>query len=121
MARANEGFIFEFADFMLRYGVCQPVYACDFFCSREIYKKVLNTLVNLDFICMSVLGTAAMFLVGGGILLHGIPALGHAVEHWFFGMGWMRDLFSNLAGGVVGLVAGAAAAGAWQLVRRLKK
>ncbi len=70
---------------------------------------------------LSVLGTAAMFLVGGGILLHGIPALGHAVEDWFLGMGWITDLLSNLAGGVVGLVAGSVAAVAWQLVRRLKK
>jgi len=29
---------------------------------------------------LSVAGTAAMFLVGGGILLHGIPALAHWVE-----------------------------------------
>jgi uncharacterized protein len=36
---------------------------------------------------LSVLGTAAMFLVGGGILLHGVPALGHAVEHWAEGPG----------------------------------
>ena len=70
---------------------------------------------------LSVLGTAAMFLVGGGILLHGVPALGHAVEAWFLGMGWMTYLLSNLVGGVVGLVAGSAAAGAWQLIRRLKK
>ena len=70
---------------------------------------------------LSVLGTAAMFLVGGGILLHGIPSLGHAVEDWFLGMGWITDLLSNLAGGVVGLIAGAVAVGAWQLVRRLKK
>ena len=27
------------------------LYACDFFCSPEIYKKVLNTLVTIDFIC----------------------------------------------------------------------
>jgi predicted DNA repair protein MutK len=70
---------------------------------------------------LSVLGTAAMFLVGGGILLHGIPSLGHAVEVWFSGMGWMTDLLSNLAGGVVGLIAGAVSVGAWQFVRRLKK
>jgi predicted DNA repair protein MutK len=70
---------------------------------------------------LSVLGTAAMFLVGGGILLHGIPALGHAVEDWFLGMGWVTDLLSSLAGGVVGLFAGAVAVGALQLVRRLKK
>jgi predicted DNA repair protein MutK len=30
---------------------------------------------------LSFLGTAAMFAVGGGILLHGIPMLGHAVMH----------------------------------------
>lgn len=29
---------------------------------------------------LSIAGTAAMFLVGGGILVHGIPALHHAVE-----------------------------------------
>ncbi len=56
---------------------------------------------------LSVLGTAAMFLVGGGILLHGVPALGHAVEHWAEGMGWVGGLISNLAGGVAGVLAGA--------------
>jgi uncharacterized protein len=56
---------------------------------------------------LSVLGTAAMFLVGGGILLHGVPALGHAVEHWTEGMGWVGGLISNLAGGVAGVLAGA--------------
>jgi predicted DNA repair protein MutK len=29
---------------------------------------------------LSVAGTAAMFLVGGGILVHGVPALHHAIE-----------------------------------------
>jgi predicted DNA repair protein MutK len=29
---------------------------------------------------LTVVGTAAMFLVGGGILTHGIPALHHAIE-----------------------------------------
>jgi hypothetical protein len=29
---------------------------------------------------LSVAGTAAMFLVGGGILLHGIPALAHGID-----------------------------------------
>ena len=56
---------------------------------------------------LSVLGTAAMFLVGGGILLHGIPALGHALEHWAEGMGWVGGLISNLAGGMAGVLAGA--------------
>ena len=56
---------------------------------------------------LSVLGTAAMFLVGGGILLHGVPALGHAVEHWADGLGAIGALVNNLAGGVAGLIAGA--------------
>jgi predicted DNA repair protein MutK len=62
-----------------------------------------------------------MFLVGGGILLHGIPALGHAVDDWFLGMGWLTDLLSNLTGGLVGLIAGCVSALAWQLISRLKK
>ena len=69
---------------------------------------------------LSVLGTAAMFLVGGGILLHGIPLIGHAVENGLSGMGWLTGLLSNLAGGVVGLLAGLVVAIAWQLVRRFK-
>ena len=36
---------------------------------------------------LSVAGTAAMFLVGGGILAHGIAPLHHAIEHWTEGMG----------------------------------
>jgi predicted DNA repair protein MutK len=30
---------------------------------------------------LSVVGTAAMFLVGGGIIVHGVPALHHFVNH----------------------------------------
>ncbi|MBS3997336.1 MAG: DUF808 family protein, partial [Hydrogenophaga sp.] len=55
---------------------------------------------------LSVVGTAAMFLVGGGILLHGIPALGHAVEGVVVNQGWLGVLVSNLAGAATGLVAG---------------
>lgn len=30
---------------------------------------------------LSVVGTAAMFLVGGGIIVHGVPAIHHFIEH----------------------------------------
>jgi len=30
---------------------------------------------------LSVIGTVAMFMVGGGIIVHGVPALHHAIEH----------------------------------------
>ena len=35
---------------------------------------------------LSVLGTAAMFLVGGGILVHGIPVLEHFIEPYKGGL-----------------------------------
>ena len=57
---------------------------------------------------LSVVGTAAMFLVGGGILLHGIPALGHAVEAFTAHLGWLGAVVSSLAGAVAGLLAGGA-------------
>ncbi len=69
---------------------------------------------------LSVVGTAAMFLVGGGILLHGIPALGHAVEHFAEGLGWVGAIVSNLAGGVAGLLAGAAVVLVFNTVQKMR-
>jgi hypothetical protein len=57
---------------------------------------------------LSVLGTAAMFLVGGGILVHGVPAIGHGIEHFTDGLGWAASLTHSLLGGLAGFVAGAA-------------
>ncbi|HSU21068.1 MAG TPA: DUF808 domain-containing protein [Variovorax sp.] len=57
---------------------------------------------------LSVVGTAAMFLVGGGILVHGVPAVGHAVEAWAAGVGGLvGSLGSMLANAGVGIAAGA--------------
>lgn len=56
---------------------------------------------------LSVLGTAAMFLVGGGILLHGVPALGHALEHWTQELGALASLLNSLGAGLAGVLAGA--------------
>jgi uncharacterized protein len=56
---------------------------------------------------LSVVGTAAMFLVGGGILVHGLPVLHHAVESVVgTGGGVLRGLASTVADGVVGVIAG---------------
>lgn len=70
---------------------------------------------------LSVLGTAAMFLVGGGILVHGVPAVGHAIEAWAAGLGAWGGLLSSLAGGLVGLACGALVAGVVSMVARLRK
>ncbi len=69
---------------------------------------------------LSVLGTAAMFLVGGGILLHGFPALAHAAEAFSQGLGWAAGLVNNLIGGLAGLLAGAAAVLVFKAVQRVR-
>ncbi|HCV97262.1 Inner membrane protein YedI [compost metagenome] len=71
---------------------------------------------------LSVAGTAAMFLVGGGILVHNVPALHHLVlelggeGRW----GWLVNALGNM---VVGVIAGAivlAAVTAFQKLRGKK-
>jgi uncharacterized protein len=57
---------------------------------------------------LSVAGTAAMFLVGGGILVHGVPAIHHAVQGLTEGAGALvGTLVSLLADAAIGIVAGA--------------
>jgi uncharacterized protein len=67
---------------------------------------------------LSVAGTAAMFLVGGGILSHGWPALHHAVEGLANASGWPM-LVSTLLDGLVGILAGALVLGGVSLSKRL--
>ncbi|THF67068.1 DUF808 domain-containing protein [Pseudothauera nasutitermitis] len=57
---------------------------------------------------LSVVGTIAMFLVGGGILVHGIPPLHHLIETLTAGLpGLAGALLPSLLDGVAGIVAGA--------------
>jgi uncharacterized protein len=69
---------------------------------------------------LSIAGTAAMFLVGGGILTHGIPALHH----------WIEDVVQRSGGAIgavapllidafTGVVAGAIALAVVSVLRRL--
>lgn len=59
---------------------------------------------------LSVAGTIAMFLVGGGILTHGIPPLHHLKESLPALAGGWAPVAEVLFDGVVGLVLGAVAA-----------
>ena len=71
---------------------------------------------------LSVVGTAAMFMVGGGILLHGWPALAHAVEAWAAGWGSLPAAVINTgAGAAMGVVAGALVLAVVTGVQRLRK
>lgn len=71
---------------------------------------------------LSIAGTAAMFLVGGGILSHGLPVLHHAVAglaarfDGYFGM-----LIEMVANSVVGIVAGGLALGVVVTIARWRE
>jgi len=56
---------------------------------------------------LSVIGTAAMFLVGGGILTHGIPVLHHWIESVGAASGSAGFAVPVLLNGVAGIIAGA--------------
>ncbi|MCR4542224.1 DUF808 domain-containing protein [Pseudomonas sp. 18.1.10] len=56
---------------------------------------------------LSVIGTAAMFLVGGGILTHGVPAVHHWIESVSQGAVGVAWLVPTLLNGVAGIIAGA--------------
>jgi predicted DNA repair protein MutK len=71
---------------------------------------------------LSVVGTAAMFMVGGGILLHGWPAGAHAVEHYAAGFGGLgATLINSGAGAALGVVAGALVLAGVMLAQRLRR
>ena len=55
---------------------------------------------------LSIAGTIAMFLVGGGILVHGIAPLHHFVQGIASKAGGASGLVSTLGDGLAGLVAG---------------
>ena len=71
---------------------------------------------------LSVAGTIAMFLVGGGILTHGVPALDQAIEALAVEAGKMADFMATftpfLANALVGLLAGALVLGSVTLVKK---
>ena len=57
---------------------------------------------------LSIVGTAAMFLVGGGILVHGAPALQHGIKHFTENLsGFAATLAAQSANALVGVLAGA--------------
>ncbi len=75
---------------------------------------------------LSIVGTAAMFLVGGGILVHGLPIVAeglHVVEVWANSLpaasgiaGVIAPMFYN---GLVGLIAGGVLVSVYLGVKRL--
>ncbi|MCL9670265.1 DUF808 domain-containing protein [Citrobacter sp. MNAZ 1397] len=70
---------------------------------------------------LSVVGTLAMFLVGGGIVVHGIAPLHHAIEHMAQGSNtFVAALLPVLANLVLGFIIGAIVLLAVKLIARLR-
>jgi len=73
---------------------------------------------------LSVVGTLAMFLVGGGIVVHGIAPLHHAIEHMAQGSNsidtFVAALLPLLANLVLGFIIGAIVLSAVKLIARLR-
>lgn len=75
----------------------------------NVAKKLGNGILAFAPVLMkllSIAGTLAMFLVGGGILVHGIGFIHHGIEHLASLSGAFSGLTTNLANAVVGFVAG---------------
>jgi uncharacterized protein len=69
---------------------------------------------------LSIAGTAAMFLVGGGIVVHGVPMLHHLVEGWVAAVGGAFGVLVEMLGNAgIGIVAGAVVLAAVTLGRKL--
>ncbi|EKK5196020.1 DUF808 domain-containing protein [Cronobacter sakazakii] len=70
---------------------------------------------------LSVLGTIAMFLVGGGIVLHGIAPLHHGIEHWAQSLGGVgAAVMPTVLNLVLGFILGAVVLAVVSLIGRLR-
>lgn len=69
---------------------------------------------------LSIVGTAAMFLVGGGILVHGVPAVGHGIEEIAAPLGALAPIVSTVAGALVGVGAGLVTVSLASALKRLR-
>jgi hypothetical protein len=85
-------------------------------CGKALVETAPRLLKGISF-----LGTAAMFTVGGGILVHGIPAAHHALEAGIQALtqnGVVAGALEMAATGLVGVVAGAVAVPAIHMVSK---
>lgn len=70
---------------------------------------------------LAVIGTAAMFMVGGGILTHGLPVLHHAIADLAAGAGLFGGVLAVALDVVVGIVAGIAALLVFKIVGKARQ
>ncbi|MDF4352131.1 DUF808 domain-containing protein [Vibrio parahaemolyticus] len=72
---------------------------------------------------LTIVGTAAMFLVGGGIVVHNVPAIHYFVEPIimnFSGHSVATAILPILLNGIIGFVAGLIVVAVWAVVEKLR-
>ncbi|MEZ8772736.1 DUF808 domain-containing protein [Vibrio sp. 10N.247.310.17] len=72
---------------------------------------------------LAVVGTAAMFLVGGGIVVHNVPAIHHLIEPIimdFSGHTIATAVVPTLLNGVIGVLAGLIVVAVWTAIGKMR-
>ncbi|MGR5175540.1 DUF808 domain-containing protein [Vibrio parahaemolyticus] len=72
---------------------------------------------------LTIIGTAAMFLVGGGIVVHNVPAIHHLIEPIIMdipNVSFAQAIVPALLNGLIGLIAGLIVVAAFGLLRKFK-
>ncbi|MEZ9201460.1 DUF808 domain-containing protein [Vibrio splendidus] len=72
---------------------------------------------------LAVVGTAAMFLVGGGIVVHNVPAIHHLIEPIsmdFSGHSIATAVVPTLLNGVIGVLAGLSVVAVWTVIGKIR-
>ncbi len=91
---------------------------------RSLGKSLLVIAPKLMHL-LSVLGTVAMFLVGGGIIVHGVPFVHHIMHDIHSTVStsapWASFLAEPLVSGIIGVIAGAIVLGAVSVVSKFRK
>lgn len=72
---------------------------------------------------LAVVGTTAMFLVGGGIVVHNVPAIHHLIEPIimdFSGHSIATAVVPTLLNGVIGVLAGLSVVAVWTVIGKIR-
>ena len=97
----------------------------DFVLSAEIIVITLGTMAAAPLLMksLSILGTAAMFTVGGGIIAHGVPPVAHIIEGIDASVAERSALLATAVNmsldAIVGIVAGGLAVLVFMLGKRV--
>ena len=93
---------------------------------QRFFGRLLLRIAPLLMKSLAIIGTAAMFLVGGGILVHSIPPIHHVVHNI---VEWMATILGQvthsvapiLVEGIIGVIAGGLVLALVSLIGKLRK